>query len=31
MSGSGSSVFGIFDEKVRLTEIEKHCQVFYGC
>ena len=31
MSGSGSSVFGIFDKKVRLTEIEKHCQVFYGC
>lgn len=30
MSGSGSSVFGIFKEKVKLTDLEKDNQVFYG-
>jgi 4-diphosphocytidyl-2-C-methyl-D-erythritol kinase len=31
MSGSGSSVFGIFEEKVKLEDLERDCQVFYGC
>jgi 4-diphosphocytidyl-2-C-methyl-D-erythritol kinase len=30
MSGSGSSVYGIFPDKVELTEIEKNNFVFYG-
>lgn len=30
MSGSGSSVFGIFKEKVKLSELEQKFQVFYG-
>jgi 4-diphosphocytidyl-2-C-methyl-D-erythritol kinase len=30
MSGSGSSVFGIFKEKVQLPELEIDNQVFYG-
>ncbi|WP_395625381.1 4-(cytidine 5'-diphospho)-2-C-methyl-D-erythritol kinase [Daejeonella sp.] len=30
MSGSGSSVFGIFKEKIQLPEMEKDSQVFYG-
>jgi 4-diphosphocytidyl-2-C-methyl-D-erythritol kinase len=30
MSGSGSSVFGIFKEKIQLPEMEKDNQVFYG-
>jgi 4-diphosphocytidyl-2-C-methyl-D-erythritol kinase len=29
MSGSGSSVFGIFDKAIRLVELEKNYQVFY--
>ena len=31
MSGSGSSVFGIFEEKVKLEHLERVCKVFYGC
>ncbi|MEJ7558346.1 MAG: 4-(cytidine 5'-diphospho)-2-C-methyl-D-erythritol kinase [Pedobacter sp.] len=31
MSGSGSSVFGIFEGKVKLEQLEKECEVFYGC
>jgi 4-diphosphocytidyl-2-C-methyl-D-erythritol kinase len=30
MSGSGSSVFGIFKKKVTLPDLEKKFQVFYG-
>jgi len=30
MSGSGSSVYGIFPEKIELSELEKNNQVFYG-
>lgn len=30
MSGSGSSVFGVFDLAVKLPELEKDNQVFYG-
>lgn len=30
MSGSGSSVYGIFNEKIKLPELEKNNQVFYG-
>jgi 4-diphosphocytidyl-2-C-methyl-D-erythritol kinase len=29
MSGSGASVFGIFDETPDLSELEKNNQVFY--
>lgn len=31
MSGSGSSVFGIFEDSVRLEQLEQKCEVFYGC
>jgi 4-diphosphocytidyl-2-C-methyl-D-erythritol kinase len=31
MSGSGSSVFGIFERKVKLEALEQECKVFYGC
>lgn len=31
MSGSGSSVFGIFENKVSLQELENECQLFYNC
>jgi 4-diphosphocytidyl-2-C-methyl-D-erythritol kinase len=31
MSGSGSSVFGIFEKKVKLEDLEMSCKVFYGC
>jgi 4-diphosphocytidyl-2C-methyl-D-erythritol kinase len=30
MSGSGSAVFGIFEKPVRLDDLEKDNQVFYG-
>lgn len=30
MSGSGSSVFGIFDKEVRLEGLSEGCKVFYG-
>jgi len=30
MSGSGSSLFGVFASKVRLSDLEKHNQVFYN-
>ena len=30
MSGSGSSVFGIFEKPVRLPDLEKENLVFYG-
>lgn len=30
MSGSGASVFGIFESKPDLGELEKTCRVFYG-
>ncbi len=30
MSGSGSSVYGIFKEKIALPDLEKENQVFYG-
>jgi 4-diphosphocytidyl-2-C-methyl-D-erythritol kinase len=30
MSGSGSSVYGIFEQKVSLPELEKHNKVFYN-
>ena len=30
MSGSGSSVYGIFKSETRLPELEESCQVFYG-
>ncbi|HEX8609200.1 MAG TPA: hypothetical protein VF679_11225 [Pedobacter sp.] len=31
MSGSGSSVFGIFENKVKLEQLERESKVFYGC
>lgn len=31
MSGSGSSVFGIFKNKVKLQELKNDCQLFYNC
>jgi len=31
MSGSGSSVFGIFEEQVGLERLEQEYEVFYGC
>ena len=31
MSGSGSSVFGIFENKVDLQELKNDCQLFYNC
>ncbi|RZL02168.1 MAG: 4-(cytidine 5'-diphospho)-2-C-methyl-D-erythritol kinase, partial [Pedobacter sp.] len=31
MSGSGSSVFGIFEGKVELKELENEYEVFYDC
>ncbi|HEK22225.1 MAG: 4-(cytidine 5'-diphospho)-2-C-methyl-D-erythritol kinase [Mucilaginibacter sp.] len=30
MSGSGASVFGIFESRPDLGELEKNCRVFYG-
>jgi 4-diphosphocytidyl-2-C-methyl-D-erythritol kinase len=30
MSGSGSSVYALFDEPVKLTDLEKDNQIFYG-
>jgi 4-diphosphocytidyl-2-C-methyl-D-erythritol kinase len=30
MSGSGSSVFGIFKDEIKLADLEKNNQVFYG-
>ncbi|MBL4676968.1 MAG: 4-(cytidine 5'-diphospho)-2-C-methyl-D-erythritol kinase [Mucilaginibacter sp.] len=30
MSGSGASVFGIFETRPDLSDLEKTCQVFYG-
>jgi 4-diphosphocytidyl-2-C-methyl-D-erythritol kinase len=30
MSGSGSSVFGVFKDKVTLPDLEEKFQVFYG-
>lgn len=30
MSGSGSSVFAIFDQRVKLPELEKHHKVYYN-
>lgn len=31
MSGSGSSVFGIFEKRPDLEDLKVNCQVFYGC
>jgi 4-diphosphocytidyl-2-C-methyl-D-erythritol kinase len=31
MSGSGSSVFGIFEKRPDLEDLKGNCQVFYGC
>ncbi len=30
MSGSGASVYGIFKNDVRIPELEKKCDVYYG-